>query len=112
MTSTYLGSMTIVLKLPLSIAASTNGLQRYNGFCAGAPPGEGGGGGAPACSGGNVADVGVGERLGGAPPRGARFTERLGGLLAEARQTAIATLTLESRGRKTWCDPEGQVAEA
>lgn len=30
--STYLGSMTIVLKLPLTRAASANGLQRYSGF--------------------------------------------------------------------------------
>jgi hypothetical protein len=32
MISTYFGSMTIVLKFPLTRAASTKGLQRYNGF--------------------------------------------------------------------------------
>ena len=31
-TSTYFGSMTIVLKFPLTSAASTNGLHRNNGF--------------------------------------------------------------------------------
>ena len=30
--STYFGSMTIVLKFPLTKAASTKGLQRYKGF--------------------------------------------------------------------------------
>ena len=32
MISTYFGSMTIVLKFPLTKAASTKGLQRYKGF--------------------------------------------------------------------------------
>jgi hypothetical protein len=41
MMSTYLGSITIVLKLPFTSAASANGLERYNGFAA-AAPGEGG----------------------------------------------------------------------
>jgi len=30
--STYFGSITIVLKFPLTNAASTKGLQRYKGF--------------------------------------------------------------------------------
>ena len=32
MISTYFGCMTIVLKFPLTKAASTKGLQRYKGF--------------------------------------------------------------------------------
>ena len=32
MISTYFGSMTMVLKFPLTKAASTKGLQRYKGF--------------------------------------------------------------------------------
>jgi hypothetical protein len=40
MMSTYLGSITIVLKLPFTSAASANGLDRYSGF-APAPPGDG-----------------------------------------------------------------------
>ena len=32
MISTYFGSITIVLKFPLTKAASTKGLQRYKGF--------------------------------------------------------------------------------
>jgi hypothetical protein len=70
--STYFGSMTIVLKLPLTRAASTKGLQRYKGFCGVLPPGEGGTG--PDSDVGVVADVGVGERFG---PRGPRLIERL-----------------------------------
>lgn len=64
MISTYFGSMTIVLKLPLTRAASTNGLHKYNGFWVpGAVP-EGDTGGAPSFEVGNVEEVGVGERLG------------------------------------------------
>lgn len=64
MISTYFGSMTIVLKLPLTRAASTNGLHKYNGFWApGAIP-EGDAGGATSFKVGNVEGVGVGERLG------------------------------------------------
>jgi len=33
--STYLGSITMVLRFPLTSAASTKGLHRYSGFCAG-----------------------------------------------------------------------------
>lgn len=56
--------MTIVLKLPLTRAASTNGLHKYNGFWVpGAVP-EGDTGGAPSFEVGNVEEVGVGERLG------------------------------------------------
>jgi hypothetical protein len=56
--------MTIVLKLPLTRAASTNGLHKYNGFWApGAIP-EGDAGGATSFEVGNVEEVGVGERLG------------------------------------------------
>ena len=67
--------MTIVLKLPLTRAASTNGLHKYNGFWApGAVP-EGDAGGAPSFEVGNVEEVGVGERLGPLGPE--RFIERL-----------------------------------
>jgi len=72
MISTYFGSITIVLKFPLTRAASTNGLHRYKVFVgAGGGVGTAGGGGAPAR--GTVADVGVGDRLG----RCARVMERL-----------------------------------
>lgn len=67
MMSAYLGSMTMVLKLPFTSAASTNGLHRYSGF--GMDVGDGSG----RCS-WDVADVGVVERLGG---RGARDIDRL-----------------------------------
>lgn len=72
MMSTYFGSMTIVLKFPFTRAASTNGRHRYNGFrgaggCV-ATTGDGRG-----STGGNVAEVGVGDRLG----RWARVMERL-----------------------------------
>lgn len=60
--------MTIVLKLPLTRAASTNGLHKYNGFWVpGAVP-EGDAGGAPSFEVGNVEEVGVGERLGALGP--------------------------------------------
>jgi hypothetical protein len=56
--------MTIVLKLPLTSAASTKGLHKYNGFWTpGAVP-EGDAGGATSFEAGNVEEVGVGERLG------------------------------------------------
>lgn len=67
MMSTYLGSITIVLKFPLTRAASTNGLQRYKGLGGGGGIGDGG-----RASAGNVAEVGVGDRLG----RWARVMER------------------------------------
>lgn len=35
MMSTYLGSITMVLRFPLTSAASIKGLHRYSGFCAG-----------------------------------------------------------------------------
>jgi len=57
--------MTIVLKLPLTRAASTNGLQRYNGFWTPGAVAKGEAGGAESVALGNVADVGVVERLGG-----------------------------------------------
>lgn len=76
MMSVYLGCITIVLKLPLTSAASTKGLQRYKGL--------GVGGAGVVVLGlagnesveldGNVADVGVVDRFGG---RGARVIERL-----------------------------------
>lgn len=62
--STYLGSITIVLKLPFTRAASANGLDRYSGFAA-APPGDGGSI-EPEES---VRFMGAGER----PERGARL---------------------------------------
>jgi hypothetical protein len=64
MMSTYLGSITIVLKLPFTRAASANGLDRYSGF-AGAPPGDGG----SIEPGELVREIGAGER----PDRGARL---------------------------------------
>jgi hypothetical protein len=75
MISTYFGSMTIVLKLPLTRAASTKGLQRYKGLLGVDAAGEGGNGGVVASGGGNVAEVGVGDLLLG--PRGWRDMERL-----------------------------------
>jgi hypothetical protein len=73
MMSTYLGSMTIVLKFPLTSAASTNGLQRYKGFWGPATGTDGDAGGIYSL--GDVVEVGVGERLG---PRGPeRCIERL-----------------------------------
>ena len=41
MISTYFGSMTIVLKFPLTSAASTKGLQRYKGFGTAGTAGDG-----------------------------------------------------------------------
>lgn len=76
MISVYLGCITIVLKFPFTNAASTNGLHRYSGFCAGA-------GGCVVLGlvgndsvefEGNVAEVGVVDLLGG---RGARVIDRL-----------------------------------
>jgi len=61
----------MVLKLPLTRAASTNGLHKYRGFGT-ELTGDGGTGGGGMS---NVAEVGVGERFG---PRGARDIERLG----------------------------------
>jgi hypothetical protein len=72
LTSTYFGSMTIVLKLPLTRADSTKGLHKYKGLAGVSPVGEGGIGGG-GISGGKDVDVGVGERFG---PRGARLMER------------------------------------
>jgi hypothetical protein len=70
MMSTYFGSITIVLKFPLTRAASTNGRHRYKGLGSeAAAAGVGGDGrGGAVVSGGNVAEVGVGDRL-GFPPR-------------------------------------------
>lgn len=53
----------MVLKLPLTKAASTKGLQRYRGFCIGDVDGELRGRFSPLGEVGKVADVGVGERL-------------------------------------------------
>ena len=79
MISVYFGCITMVLKFPLTSAASTKGLQRYKGFCV--------------CVGafvfglegndsvefeGNVAEVGVVDRFGG---RGALVIDRLGVLI-------------------------------
>lgn len=63
----------MVLKLPLTRAASTNGLHKYRGFGAPEMTGDGGTGGG-GMSGWDVEEVGVGERFG---PRGARDMERL-----------------------------------
>lgn len=72
--STYFGSITIVLKLPLTRADSTKGLHKYSGlFGADDVVGDGGTGGG-GISGGKVDEVGVGDRFG---PRGARLMERL-----------------------------------
>lgn len=67
MISTYLGSMTIVLKLPFTSADSTKGLHRYKGFDGADPEVGDGGTGGGGISGGKVADVGVGDLFG---PRG------------------------------------------
>lgn len=79
MMSVYLGCMTIVLKFPFTRAASTNGLQRYSGFVvAGAGTVVLGLVGNDSVEfDGNVADVGVVDRLGG---RGARAIDRLEGI--------------------------------
>ena len=76
MMSVYFGCMTIVLKLPFTSAASTNGLHRYSGL---GPAGVGvvvlGLVGSESVEfEGNVAEVGVVDRFGG---RGARVIERL-----------------------------------
>ncbi len=71
MTSAYFGSMTIVLKLPFTNAASTNGLHKYNGLGTEGLVGVGGG---RESVDGKLADVGVVERLGG---RWLRCIERL-----------------------------------
>lgn len=78
MISTYFGNMTIVLKLPLTRAASTKGLQRYNGFWTPGAGADGDAGGAESVEVtlGNVEEVGVGERLGPLGPE--RCIERLG----------------------------------
>lgn len=73
MTSTYFGKTTIVLKFPLTRAASTKGLQRYRGLF-GVVDGDGGTGAIFMPSEGNVAEVGVGERFGA---RGVRASLRL-----------------------------------
>jgi len=65
--STYFGSITIVLKFPLTNAASTNGWERYNGLgIVGGVLGEGGTGlgGGISPLGEYVADVGVGLLFG------------------------------------------------
>lgn len=72
--SAYLGCITIVLKLPFTSAASTNGLQRYKGFWVGAGLLGLEGGNESEEFEGNVAEVGVVARLGG---RGARDIDRL-----------------------------------
>lgn len=71
MTSAYFGSITMVLKLPFTRAASTKGLHKYNGFGVVVPVGVVGG---RESVDGKVADVGVVDRLGG---RGARCIDRL-----------------------------------
>lgn len=77
MISTYFGSMTIVLKLPLTSAASTNGLHRYNGFCVAGDGVDGDERGAESFEEalGKVIEVGVGERFGPLGPE--RCIERL-----------------------------------
>ena len=90
MTSTYLGSITIVLKFPLTSAASAKGLHRYNGFEM-VVDGDGGTGGGFIPSGGKVAEVGVGERLGA---RGAR-------LLSLRLNNSVLSTKGEKKGRKS-----------
>jgi len=77
MISTYFGSMTMVLKFPLTSAASTNGLQRYKGFWVLATGADGDAGGmwSAELALGDVVEVGVGERLGPLGPE--RCIERL-----------------------------------
>ena len=73
MMSTYFGSMTIVLKFPLTRAASTNGRHRYRGLASEGIGDGGEGRGGASTSGGNVVEVGVGDRFGRWP----RVMERL-----------------------------------
>ena len=75
--STYFGSMTIVLKLPLTSAASTKGLHRYKGFWAPGDDVDGDERGAESLEVvlGKVVEVGVGERFGPLGPE--RFIVRL-----------------------------------
>ena len=77
MISTYFGSMTIVLKLPLTSAASTKGLHRYKGFWAAGDGVDGDERGAESLEVvlGKVTEVGVGERFGPLGPE--RFIVRL-----------------------------------
>ena len=59
MISTYLGNMTIVLKLPFTSAASTNGRHRYNGSGLGMVSETGVGGADALLAGGGISNVGV-----------------------------------------------------
>ena len=59
MISQYFGSITMVLKFPLTSAASAKGLERYSGFPL-VPPGDGGREGGLLL--GAVPPEGVGER--------------------------------------------------
>jgi hypothetical protein len=69
--------MTIVLKLPLTSAASTNGLHRYKGFWVAGDGVDGDERGAESFEAalGKVIEVGVGERFGPLGPE--RCIERL-----------------------------------
>ena len=92
MISTYLGSMTIVLKFPLTSAASTNGLQRYKGFWVPATGTDGDAGGtwSTRVEVVDIVEVGVGERLG--PPLGPeRFIVRLSPPTKKERKYVSAT---------------------
>lgn len=75
MMSTYLGSITMVLKFPLTSAASTKGLHRYKGFGALATGDAGTTGlGGTDSRGEKVAEVGVVDLFGAL---GARVIDRL-----------------------------------
>ena len=87
--------MTIVLKFPLTSAASTKGLHRYRGFC---PAGDGGGRGRGNPGFSNVVEVGVvGERRG---LRGWRPIERLPSI-------SILTTLADPRDSKPIDTPNG-----
>jgi hypothetical protein len=67
--------MTIVLKLPLTSAASTNGLHKYKGFWVAGDGADEGGAESIEAALGKVTEVGVGERFGPLGPE--RCIERL-----------------------------------
>ncbi len=88
MISTYFGSMTIVLKLPLTSAASTNGLHRYKGFWVAGDGADEIGAESFEAALGKVAEVGVGERFGPLGPE--RCIERL---IHVGRTLSMSTIT-------------------
>jgi len=92
MISTYFGSMTIVLKLPLTSAASTNGLHRYNGFWVAGDGADERGAESFEAALGKVTEVGVGERfgaLGRCIERPMEFKKDIDDTCPECRQVGV-----------------------